>query len=51
MFVLEYLYVVTLLLRILSVPDMKFKTKRMGSAKAEPEYEILNHNVDPYDIC
>jgi len=50
MSVLEYLYVVTLLLRILSVPDTKFKTKWTGSAKAGSEYEILNHNVNPYDI-
>jgi len=50
MYVLEYLYVVTLLLRILSMPDTRFKTKRTGSAKAGPEYEILNHNVNPYDI-
>jgi len=50
MYVLEYLHVVTLLLCILSVPDTKFKTDRMNSAKAGPEYEILNHNVKPYDI-
>jgi hypothetical protein len=50
MYVLEYSYVVTLLLRILSVPDTKFKTERTGSAKAGPEYEILNHNVNPYNI-
>jgi len=50
MFVLEYLYVVILLMRILSVPELKFKTKRTASAKAGPEYKILNHNVNPYDI-
>ena len=41
MFVLEYSYVVTLLLCILSVPDTKFKTKWTASAKVGPEYEIL----------
>ena len=47
MFVLQYLYVLTLILRIQSVPDMKFNTKQSASAKAGPEYEILNHNVNP----